>query len=310
MIDYLRISLTDRCNLRCSYCIPKGGVLLQQHADLLTFEEILNLVRIFSSLGIRIIRLTGGEPLVRKGIAGLITQLNKVEGIEEVSLTTNGTLLSSCAQDLKKSGIKNINISLDTLKGDKFKLMTGNDCLVPALEGIEAARELEFNSIKLNMVVMKGINDDEIQDFVRFAMENNLVLRFIEFMKISSSWDDKFFMPAEDIKEICQNMFNFQRINYRSSGPAEYYEYKGTRIGFIRTSRQNCQVCSRLRLTAMGELKACLYQSHGVSLRKLVRSGASNVKLKEAIAAAMVSKSGLNYASWDETEIYMHSIGG
>jgi len=309
-INYLRVSLTDRCNLRCNYCTPKEGIFLEPHDKVLTYEEIVRLVRIFSLAGVRSIRLTGGEPLVRKGIAGLIAQLSGIEGIDEVSLTTNGVLLPLYAQDLKNAGIKNINISLDTLNQAKFKSITGSDSLIQALEGIEMAKALGFDTVKINMVVMKGVNDDEIGDFVSFALENNLTLRFIEFMKVTPLWDDKLFMPIEDVREICQKMFDFKRIEYRSLGPAEYYEYKGSLLGFIKTSYENCQACSRLRLTAMGELKSCLYQTKGVSLRDALRSGASFEELKSLINGAVDLKSDINYSFWDRPKVYMHSVGG
>lgn len=309
-VNYLRVSLTDRCNLRCSYCMPKEGIFLQPQDKVLTFEEIVRLVRIFSSTGVRKIRLTGGEPLVRKGIAGLITQLSGIEGIEEVALTTNGTLLPLHAQNLKNAGIKNINISLDTLNPVRFKSITGSDSLGQALEGIEIVKALGFNSIKINMVVMKGVNDDEIGAFVRFAVENNLTLRFIEFMKVTPLWDDKLFMPIEEIREICQGMFDFKRTEYRSLGPAQYYEYKGNLLGFIKTSYESCQDCSRLRLTATGELKSCLYQAEGISLRDSLRGGASSEELRSLINDAVALKSDINYSSWDRPKIYMHSVGG
>lgn len=309
-VNYLRISLTDRCNLRCSYCIPKEGVFLQPQDKVLTFEEIVRLVRIFSSIGVRKIRLTGGEPLVRKGIVDLITRLSGIEGIEEISLTTNGTLLSLHVQNLKNAGIKNINISLDTLNPARFKSITGSDSLGQALEGIEMAKALGFNTVKINMVVIKGVNDDEIGNFVIFALENNLTLRFIEFMKVTPLWDDKLFMPIENVREICQRMFDFKRTEHRSLGPAQYYEYKGNLLGFIKTSHENCQVCSRLRLTATGELKSCLYQANAISLRNFLRNGASNDQLKSLINDAVALKSGVNYSSWDRPKVYMYSVGG
>lgn len=310
MIDYLRISLTDRCNLRCSYCIPKVGMSLHSHDQLLSFEEILYLTRVFAKSGIKKIRLTGGEPLVRNGVIDLIGQLKSLEGIEEVSLTTNGVLLPIYARGLKEAGIKNINISLDTLNQDRFESITGSNSLIQALRGIEMVKALGFDTVKVNVVVMKGVNDDEVQDFVRFGLENNLIVRFIEFMQITPLWDHKFFVPIETIKEICQRMFGFRRIEYRSSGPAEYYKYSDSLIGFIKTSHENCQICSRLRLTAMGELKSCLYQSNGLSLRDLLREGASFNQLKDSVDRVVIAKGDINYTSWDESEIFMYSVGG
>ncbi|NQS99974.1 MAG: radical SAM protein, partial [Candidatus Omnitrophica bacterium] len=202
-IDYLRISVTDRCNMRCIYCIPKAGIVRKSHGEILTLEEILRLVRIFASVGIKKIRLTGGEPLVRRGIVYLINSLVKIEGVEEVLLTTNGMLLPLYAQTLKSAGIKRVNISLDTLSRSTFQFITNRDYLNQVLAGIKQAKEAGLQPIKLNTVIMKGINENEITDFVEFALSAGLILRFIEFMPVTPLWREDYYIPIEAVKDVC-----------------------------------------------------------------------------------------------------------
>lgn len=309
-IDYLRISVTDRCNLRCIYCIPEEGIVNKQKEEILTFEEILKLANIFASLGIKKIRLTGGEPLVRKGIISLVRSLNEVKGIGEVSLTTNGVLLLSHLESLKDAGLKGINISLDTLNKDKFKKITGGSPLIEVLEGIRHAEKLGFYPLKLNMVVMKGINDDEIIDFLEFAISNNLNLRFIEFMKVTPLWREDYFIPVEEVREICRSKFSLKKVQIQGPSPAEYYKIGESRIGFIKTDKDNCRKCNRLRLTSTGELKVCLYENEGLFLRNFLREGFSEAKIKNIIEAKMRIKKSVNYANWATPKDYMCSVGG
>jgi cyclic pyranopterin phosphate synthase len=309
-IDYLRISVTDRCNLRCNYCIPKEGIVHHPQEAILTFEEIVRLVKIFVSLGITKVRLTGGEPLVRKDIIDLIYRIKNINGLKDVSLTTNGSYLSLYAEDLQQIGVKKINVSLDTLKEHKFRLITGGDCFYNVLEGIRILQKLNFYPIKLNMVVRKGINDDEIIDFVHFAKENGFILRFIEFMNVTPLWDRHYFIPIEDVKYTCQKVFPLEKINYISGGPAEYYCFKKSIIGFIKTSEENCKHCSRLRLTSTGDLKLCLYQPRGIPLRGLLRKNMNNSQLRERIKKLIFIKGNVNYTHWEKSKVYMCSVGG
>lgn len=309
-IDYLRISVTDRCNLRCIYCIPQGGIVNKQKEEILTFEEILKLVNIFASLGIKKIRLTGGEPLVRKGIASLVKSLNKIKGIDEVSLTTNGVLLFSCLESLKDAGLKGINISLDTLNEDKFKKITGGSSLIDVLRGIRRAEKLRFYPLKLNMVVMRGINDDEIIDFLDFAIFNNLNLRFIEFMKVTPLWREDYFLPIEEVREICRRKFSLEKVQIQGPSPVEYYKIGEAKIGFIKTNKDNCRRCNRLRLTSTGELKICLYENEGLLLRYFLRKGFSKTKIENIIEAKMRIKKSVNYTNWTTPKDYMCSVGG
>jgi len=310
-MDYLRLSVTDRCNLRCVYCMPPEGIITRPHDEILTFEEIIRLTKIFASLGINKIRLTGGEPLVRKSIVNLVASLVKVKGVEEVSLTTNGARLSSYADELKSVGLKRINVSLDTLKEDRFKNITRNNTFYNVLDGIDRARRAGFYPIKLNVVAMKGINDDEILDFARFAFSEGLILRFIEFMNITPLWDREHFIPIEEVKRIFEAKYKLTKTESCGSGPAAYYkaEKEGI-VGFINTSEDNCRRCNRLRLTSTGELKVCLYEAQGFYLRGLLRKEASDEKIKAIIKEKLEFKKGVDYKDGEASQLYMCKIGG
>jgi len=309
-IDYLRISVTDRCNLRCIYCMPQAGVDTVLYREILTFEEITRLVSIFASLGIRRVKLTGGEPLVRKDIISLIKSLVCVSGIKELSLTTNGVLLSNYAAELKKTGVNRINISLDTLRKDRFRDISGNDNFYDVIDGVESARESGFSPLKLNMVVMKGINDDEISDFVEFCLSRGLILRFIEFMNLMPLWREDYFMPIKEIKDICERKFGLEKAADLGPGPAEYYKIGGAQVGFIRTSEDNCRCCNRLRITSTGELKLCLYENGGLSLKDLLRRRDTDQKIRDAIAERLSVKESIDYRKWGSNTVHMSSVGG
>ncbi len=310
-IDYLRVSVTDRCNLRCAYCMPEEGIKTFSHDDILSFEEIVRLVRIFTGFGVRKIRITGGEPLVRKGIEGFIQNINSVPGIEEITLTTNGVLLPFFAEKLKRAGIKRLNISLDTLKPDKFEKITKKNFFSNVLEGIDKARALGFSPLKLNMVAMRGINEDEIINFVKFAIEKKIILRIIEFMELSHLWKRDLFISLEEIKNICKKQFKIEYVGAPGPGPAEYYKVDGLPLlGLIKTDQRNCNRCSRLRLTSVGHLKVCLYEEKGLSLKTLLKNGASDRKIIEAIKDRIFTKKGRGYDDWEPAKIYMCGIGG
>lgn len=310
-IDYLRISVTDRCNLRCMYCMPSDGIIHKPQDEILTFEEIVRLVRIFTSLGIKKIRLTGGEVLVRKDIVSLIKSLADIQGIEDISLTTNGNLLYVYAGELKKAGLKRINISLDTLRRDRFNNITGDDSIGRVFDGIDKARQLGFYPLKLNMVVMKGINDDEIIDFAEFAFSKNLTLRFIEFMRVTPLWEERYFIPIEEVLEVCKNNFALKRLGNIGPGPAVYYSAEnGSILGFIKTDEDNCRICSRLRLTSTGELKSCLYETRGLLLRGLLRNGYHDEEIRKVIKEIVHIKQNTECRAYESTQLYMCSIGG
>lgn len=295
--------------------MPQNGIINKPHDELLTFEEIARAVKIFSSLGVSKIRLTGGEPLVRKGIVNLIDSLNKIKGIEEISLTTNGELLSFYTEDLKMAGLDRINISLDTLRENRFKNITRRSSLCKVFEGIDSAREVKFNSLKLNMVVMKGINDDEIIDFADFAFSNGLILRFIEFMNVTPLWRRDHFIPIEEVKKICKKRFRLKKIGSTGPGPAIYYKVEGGGIlGFINTSLDNCRRCNRLRLTSTGELKVCLYEPNSLFLKNLLRSNVCDEEITDIIKARLEAKETINYQCLGSDKacykVYMSNVGG
>ncbi|MBK7494700.1 MAG: GTP 3',8-cyclase MoaA [Candidatus Omnitrophica bacterium] len=207
---YLRISVTDRCNLRCTYCMPEEGIALASHSDLLTFEEISRVLQIFAEMGINKVRLTGGEPLLRKGLPNLISSISQTSGIDKVGLTTNGILLTDYAEPLRNAGLKSVNISLDTLNQDRFLQITRVGRIEKVLEGIEAAIAGAFSPIKINMVVMKDFNDDEISDFIEYFFEKPVHLRFIEFMPFrSNGWNRQKLIPAAAIRQIIGERFSF-----------------------------------------------------------------------------------------------------
>jgi GTP 3',8-cyclase len=306
-ISYLRLSLTDRCNLRCIYCMPeqdgdtgcrtKNGATLA-HVDLLTYEELLRVVRVAVSLGMNKLRLTGGEPLVRKGVLQFIDRLTEIDGLDEVRLTTNGVLLGDYAQNLYDAGIRQLNISLDSLQREKFARITGRDFFDRVWQGIMTARDLGFR-IKINVVAMKGVNDDEFADFVNLALNEPLQVRFIEFMPVGekSSWQRQQFIRAEDIQLGLADLGEF--IPYQKGkfdGPARMYRLhapdgrKGS-IGFISPiSHHFCDQCNRLRLTAEGKLRSCLLNDTERDIKILLRQGGTDEQLMAIIRDTVLDK--------------------
>ncbi|HAZ31246.1 MAG TPA: GTP 3',8-cyclase MoaA [Dehalococcoidia bacterium] len=294
-INYLRISVTDRCNLRCVYCMPLEGVPPLPHGDILSYEEICLVARAASELGISKVRLTGGEPLVRAHLSGLIGMLAEVEGIDDLSLTTNGVILSRYARELKAAGLKRVNISLDSLQPDRFEQITRAGKLEDTLLGIEAARAAGLQPIKINMVVMRGVNDDEIADFALLTRENGWHVRFIEFMPIGEDEQERKgkFMPVSEIIERIESLGILEPHSLDGNGPARYFhlpQAKGT-IGFIGpVSEHFCFRCNRLRLTAEGKLRPCLLADEEIDLRGPLRRGASVDELKRLIEQATEAK--------------------
>lgn len=292
-INYLRISVTDRCNLRCVYCMPLEGVAPLPHGEILSYEEICLVARAASELGISKVRLTGGEPLVRAHLSSLIGMLAEVEGIDDLSLTTNGVLLSRYARELKAAGLKRVNISLDSLQPDRFKQITRIGKLEDTLLGIEAVRAAGLQPIKINMVVMGGVNDDEIADFAHLTRENGWHVRFIEFMPIGGQEQEGKFVPISEIIERIESLGILEPHSLDGNGPARYFHLphaKGT-IGFISpVSEHFCFKCNRLRLTAEGKLRSCLLADEEIDLREPLRYGASADELKRLIEQATEAK--------------------
>ncbi len=264
--DYLRISVTDRCNLRCVYCMGDEGIEQLPHDDILSYEEILEVVAAGAELGISKIRITGGEPLVRRGIVGLVREITSITGITDLAMTTNGILLARFAAKLKKAGLNRVNISLDSLQPEKYKRITRCGELQPVLDGIEAALEHDLKPVKLNIVLMKGINEREALDFLQMTLEKELHVRFIEYMPIGDH-DRGYrnhYLSLGYIEEVAKNAgLSLSPVPLPGgAGPAESYTIPGSKgtVGLIHPiSKHFCDSCNRLRLTAEGNLKACLY---------------------------------------------------
>ena len=277
-ISYLRVSVTDLCNLRCVYCMPPGGSELSRKEEILSLEEILKLIKHGVSLGVNKIRITGGEPLVRKGIISLVNQIAEIKGIDDIAMTTNGVFLKEFATELKSSGLSRLNISLDTMREDRFAEITRGGNIADVFDGVEAVLKAGFKGTKMNAVVMRGDNDDEIHDFVRYIMERDIELRFIELM--ASGWkdmvDEDRFMPTSEIMERVRGVGELVPDKQRvGGGPATIYRIKGAlgSIGFISAvSKPFCKTCNRLRLTSDGKLRSCLLTGGEVDIKDILRS--------------------------------------
>jgi len=275
-INYLRLSVTDLCNLRCVYCMPKEGVPKANHDDILSFEEMEELVRVLAKMGIEKVRLTGGEPLVRHGIIDLVKRLKKINGIKELTMTTNGLLLSTMARQLKEAGLDRVNISMDSMKPDVYHTLTRGGKVEEALEGILAAIKVGFDPIKLNTVLIKGYNDDEIEAFVQLTKKYTIDVRFIELMPIGevANWNESRYIRFNEVLEKVPELIAVKGDD--PSSPAVYYrlpEGKG-KIGLIRPiSCKFCSNCNRIRITSDGKLKYCLHSDHELDLRKLLHAG-------------------------------------
>ncbi len=275
-IDYLRVSVTDRCNLRCVYCVPEDGIWCLPRKNVLSFEEIRVVVEVAAGMGITKVRLSGGEPLVRLGILILAEMLAKVRGIEDLSLSTNGLLLSKYAIGLKEAGVKRVNVSLDTLRPERFKSISRRDGLERVLEGLESARQAGLEPVKVNMVVMRGVNEDEIADFAQKSLHGWHV-RFIELMPFAAASSDIRFIGVPEIKERLSKLGDLvPASDIKGNGPARYYRLKGARgtIGFISPITEHfCFGCNRLRLTADGKLRPCLLADDEIDVRSAIREG-------------------------------------
>ncbi|MDH5510335.1 MAG: GTP 3',8-cyclase MoaA [Nitrospinota bacterium] len=289
LVDYLRVSITDRCNLKCEYCRPPSGGQPSTPCQMLKLKDLLRLVRVFTGLGVKKFRVTGGEPLVRKGALSFIRQVRQTPGVEQVALTTNGVLLAGMAAPLRQAGVGVINISLDSLSPEKYAAITGGDLFHEARAGIDAAMEAGFDAVKINMVVMRGINDDEVEDFARLTMDNKLQVRFIEYMPATpSGWKREKFMTMDQVMERVRTLGVMAPVNKtRWGGPAKIYKLEGAmgEVGFISPVTSHfCASCNRLRLTAGGSLLTCLFSTDRLELEPMLANGASDVQLAQAIA--------------------------
>ena len=299
-ISYLRLSLTDRCNLRCLYCMTEGqahdSFIPLKHSDLFSYEELIRVVRLAVELGINKVRLTGGEPLTRRNVMYLVRQLAGIEGLHDIRITTNGVLLAKYADELYEAGVRKVNVSLDTLKRERFKIISGRDYFNEVWQGIEKVLAMGFSPVKLNMVVMRGINDDELLDFARLSMEKELHVRFIEFMPIgtASRWREETFVSSDEIIERISTMGTLRPEPVPvSDGPAKLYRLNDGRgcIGMISPlSHHFCKNCNRLRLTADGKLRPCLLSDEEIDLREIVRGGGTDDDIRSVIETAVRKK--------------------
>jgi cyclic pyranopterin phosphate synthase len=277
-ISYLRLSVTDRCNLRCKYCVPQDAAAMPERLKLLSFDELTRIVRVSASLGIRKIRVTGGEPLVRPGIVPFLERINVIPGIGEVVLTTNGILLSQMAADLRQAGVKRLNISLDSLLPSRFEAITGGGSLKRVLAGIEAARSAGFPAPQINAVMLRGVNDHEINDFAALSAQTGMAVRFIEYMPVNgdAGWRASYLNSDEILGILSRKHHLIPEEHIEGAGPARYFRLEGTegKIGVISPiSKHFCANCNRLRVTAEGFARGCLFSSEGTDLRPFLQTG-------------------------------------
>jgi len=295
-IKYLRISLTEACNLHCFYCRSVQDKTSTSCQSYLTPDETLQITGAFSELGVSHVRLSGGEPLLRKNVCHLVKGISHLSGIKDISLTTNGILLERFALLLKNAGLHRLNISLDSLLPDKFKKITNGGDLKKVLKGVDSALEFGLTPIKINMVVMRGVNDDELIPMIKFCMKKRLILRLIEFMPIGNSASEmkEKHIPTNEIREKVAKHFSLERTTFRGPGPAwyEYVKEDGLLIGFISAVSQHfCKTCNRVRLMASGKLHLCLGHENQVDLAAVVRSPGNSVEdLKEHIKSVVWDK--------------------
>ncbi len=315
-INYLRISVTDHCNLSCVYC-SAGSMPQLPRREILSYEEIQRLVQVAASLGINKVRLTGGEPLLRPELTKLVWMLSQIEGVDDISLTTNGIFLSKYAVELKEAGLKRVNVSLDTLKEERFKRITGRDNLGEVLSGIEAAHLAGLKPVKINTVILRGINDDEAIDFARMSTSQEWHVRFIEFMPFGALKAEVFeTVSTQEIRERIQSLGKLEPYTGKTgNGPARYYQLPGTKgtIGFISPMTEHfCRSCNRLRLTADGQLRPCLLDDDEVNLKKPLRNGANTDELKQLIQQAVAIKRERHHLTERITTVRrpMRQIGG
>lgn len=315
-IHYLRLSVTDRCDFRCSYCLPRSHRDFATPSSWLNADEIGRLIGVFNRLGVAHVRLTGGEPLVRPELTDIATRIAALPGIEDLSLSTNASRLREHATALRTAGITRLNISLDSLDPDKFKQVTGGR-LERVLSGIDAALDAGFTPIKINMVAMRGVNDDEVNDMVDFCIDKGLTLRFIEAMPIGQGGQEAQdrYMPLDEVENTLRQRFRLTPAAMKGSGPARYFQVDDTdlRIGFITPQSQHfCATCNRVRLNVTGDLYLCLGQENKVALGELMRGGASDDEIEKAILDGIANKPERHHFLTAPTAILrpMSALGG
>ena len=317
-INYMRVSVTDRCNLRCIYCMPEEGIKQVSHQDILTYDEIVQIVNAAAAVGITRIKLTGGEPLVRKNLAGLVEALRAVPGIEEVTVTTNGVLLKEQIGKLAKAGISAVNISVDSLDPDMYASIARKDALAAVLEGMEAAVSCPGLKVKINCVPLKGLNEEEWVRLAQIARERPIDVRFIEMMPMGLGRDVQGSSQKEVLERLRETFGPEQYLDGNfGNGPATYVHFNGFagKIGFISAlSHKFCSECNRIRMTAEGFLKPCLQYASGEDLREMIRNGASEEELIRAINRTIYYKPACHHFEVDDSAEFEHKkmfrIGG
>lgn len=324
VVKYLRVSVTDRCNYRCTYCMPAQGVAVAPKAELCSFEELRQLVEVFVNIGVSKVRITGGEPLARRGIVDLVRQLSSIEGVEDLAMTTNAHLLADLAQPLADAGLKRLNVSLDSLDPDVFAKITRLGNVHAVFRGLEAAKAAGLGPIKINAVILRGVNDKEICDLLDFAAENGHVLRFIEYMPIGLDdyWGPDSFVPHAEIRQRLSERWDVRASDGRplaGGGPsvrmlASRHDgaFTDVPVGFISALSHNfCQSCNRVRLSATGTLRECLSTSGVLSLRDMLRSGEGPAAIERSVRLALAGKvDGHRFYEAQGTPEAMSSIGG
>ena len=318
-ITSLRIAVTDKCNLRCIYCVSADETKFLERSGILTFEEITRLAQIIIGLGVNKIRLTGGEPLIRKDIPKLIKKLSQIEGLVDLSLTTNGVMLKNLAEELYLAGLRRINVSLDTLNPKKYTQLTRGDVLTKVLDGLDAAQKCGFSPIKINVVAMRGFTEEDVWDFVHFARIKGFQVRFIEFMPLDGddSWGIEKVIPAEEIVHLINAVQPVEPVdNIPATASAKLYRFKDGigEIGVVSSvSNPFCDNCNRIRLTADGKLRTCLFSLGEIDLKSLVRNRANDQEIEEVIIEAVRNKERghkINNESFVKPARNMSLIGG
>jgi len=315
-IDYLRVSVTDRCNLRCVYCSPLADCGFMERNEILTFEEINRIVRLFAECGVSKVRLTGGEPLARKNIVQLVRQLAAIAGIEDLALTTNGVLLEPVAAELKDAGLSRVNISVDSLEAENYKRIAGFNLLQKVTSSIRKAIEVGLMPVKINTVVLKGINEQDVVGLAQLSVEAPVAVRFIEYYPTSESADlGDFFVPNSQVRSSIESKFGTlaATVMAKANGPAVYFRMKGAvgTIGFIsgRTT-VFCHLCNRLRLTSDGKVRPCLYSARHYNLKKLIRAGASDEAVLALLKKIIAEKPGYTRLNSLDGKLSMRNVGG
>ena len=333
VVKYLRVSVTDRCNYRCTYCMPAHGVQVVPRKELCTFEELRRIVSVFVAEGVSHVRITGGEPLARRGIVELVGSLASIDGVKDLAMTTNGHLLADLAAPLKQAGLTRLNVSLDTVRDETFRTITRNGDVAAVMRGLEAAKAAGIGPIKLNAVVLRGVNEHEVSELLDFAAEEGHVLRFIEYMPIGLDdyWGPDSFVPHDEIRQLLSDRWHIRplRLDELSrpggagripgGGPAVTMaadrrdgRFSGVSVGFISALSHNfCRGCNRVRLSATGTLRECLSTGGVLSLRDMVREGQGDEALRTAIRAALGGKvDGHRFERAARTREAMSAIGG